>query len=268
MEICGRAIGIFDSGIGGLTVYKEMRTLLPHENLLYFGDTARVPYGTKSKETVIAFSRQNADFLMTHRVKMIVVACNTSSSVALPVLKRRYDVPVVGVVEPGAKAAAAATRNGKVGVIGTRATISSGVYERAIKKVNPRIEVMSLSCPLFVPLVEEGWLKEKATYVVASRYLRPLKNGCVDTLVLGCTHYPLLKGVIRDVLGYDIRLIDSATETAKTVRDVVNRGNIYSRRKQRGKDIFYVSDEPELFGRIGSAFLGKQIRGVKKVRME
>ena len=260
-----RPIGIFDSGLGGLTVLKEVKKILPSEDIIYFGDTARVPYGTKSRETVVKFSVQNADFLVSLDIKMIIVACNTSSSFSLPTLRRRYDIPVIGVIEPGARGAAKATKKMKVGVIGTRATISSGVYESEIEKINPKIKITSLACPLFVPLVEEGWLKEDVTLEVARRYLGPLKRKNIDVVVLGCTHYPLLKSAIRRILGKGVRLIDSATQTARAVKKVIHEKNIYNRRKSKGNYIFYVSDEPRLFEKIGSRFLGSKIVNIKKV---
>jgi len=260
-----KAIGIFDSGLGGLTVLKEIKKILPREDIVYFGDTARVPYGTKSKETVIKFSAQNAGFLTGLNVKMIVVACNTSSSFSLPALKRRYDIPVIGVIEPGAREAARATRKMKVGVIGTRATVSSGVYEREIKRINPEIRVTSEACPLFVPFAEEGWLKDDITKRVAGRYLAPFKKRNIDAIVLGCTHYPLLKPAIRGALGKDVALIDSAAQTAKAVKRALEERGMRTSKNGMGKCRFYVSDEPGLFKKIGSRFLGSRIDGVKKV---
>lgn len=262
-----RPIGIFDSGIGGLTVFKEIKRLLPREDIIYFGDTARVPYGAKSKDTVIKFSIQNADFLIGIGIKMIVVACNTSSGYSLPVLKRRYNIPVIGVIEPGAREAATVTQKMRIGVIGTKATVSSGAYEREIKKINPKIKVISASCPLFVPLVEEGWLEDDVTRIIAERYLRPFKRDDTDVIVLGCTHYPLLKPIIRNVLGRGISLIDSATETAEAVRQIVHEKKIYNGRAGNGKYRFYITDEPNLFKKIGSRFLGSPIKNIKKVEI-
>ena len=261
-----RPIGIFDSGIGGLTVLKEISKILPEEDLVYFGDTARVPYGSKSRETVIKFSIQDADFLVRQNVKMIVVACNTSSSLSLQTLKRRYDIPVVGVIKPGAVKAAAMTKRLKVGVIGTKATISSGVYDREIKNVNGRINVVAASCPLFVPLVEEGWLKTDITEMSAHRYLDPLRKKGIDTIVLGCTHYPLLRPVIRRFFGDDVCIVDSARQTAWSVRDILRKNGI-GKTGGRGTYRFYVSDEPGLFKKIGSRFLGSRISKVKKVNV-
>jgi len=260
-----KAIGMFDSGIGGLTVFKEIKKLLPGEDIVYFGDTARVPYGAKSKDTVIKFSIQNAGFLVNLDVKMIVVACNTSSSFSLPILKSRYNFPVLGVIEPGAQAAASITRKMRVGVIGTKATISSGVYEKELKSLNPKIDVISASCPLFVPLVEEGWLKGDVARMIAKRYLKPFKNKGIDVIVLGCTHYPLLKPIIREVLGKDIAIIDSATEIAKVARRILYEEKIYNRKRGKGEYRFYVSDEPKPFKDIGSRFLGSEITNIKKI---
>jgi glutamate racemase len=263
-----RPIGIFDSGIGGLTVFKEIKNLLPNEDIVYFGDTARVPYGTKSKDTVVKFSAQNADFLIALGVKMIVVACNTSSSFSLPILRRRCNIPIIGVVQPGAHEAAGVTRKMKVGVIGTRATISSGIYKKELKKLNPKIDVISESCPLFVPIVEEGWLKKDVTRIIADQYLGLLKKKRIDAIILGCTHYPLLKPIIRRVLGKRIALIDSAAQTAKAVKKILYDKKIENKKKGRGRYRFYVTDEPHLFKKIGSRFLGGKINNIKKVSVE
>ncbi|MDD5680466.1 MAG: glutamate racemase [Candidatus Omnitrophica bacterium] len=263
-----KPIGIFDSGIGGLTVLKEINKILPNESIAYFGDTARVPYGTKSKETVIKFSVQDADFLMDLDVKMIVVACNTASSVSLDILKRRYDIPLVGVIEPGARKAASATNKMKVGVIGTKATVSSGVYEKEVKSFNPGIRVVSVSCPLFVPLVEEGWLAGAVTKEIAKTYLAPLKKSNMDVLILGCTHYPLLKPVIQDIIGRKVLLVDSAKETAKDVKRIIEENGIYKNIKEKPVHKFYVSDEPLLFKKIGERFLGRNIECIEKIEIE
>jgi glutamate racemase len=262
-----KPIGIFDSGIGGLTVFREIKKLLPRENIVYFGDTARVPYGIKSKDTVIKFSIQNADFLAKLSVKMLVVACNTSSCYSLPMLKRRYKIPVVGVIESGTREAAKVTKKMKVGVIGTKATISSGIYKKKLQKINPKINVISISCPLFVPLVEEGWLNDDITKCIARRYLAPLKEEDIDVIILGCTHYPLLKSAIYEVLGKDVTLIDSAMQTARVVKKVLNEKELYNLKEAKGKYRFYVSDEPQLFKKIGSIFLGNRITMVKKVEI-
>jgi glutamate racemase len=260
-----RPIGIFDSGIGGLTAVKEIVKVLPAEDIVYFGDTARVPYGTKSPSTVLKFSVENALFLLRFKVKLIVVACNTSSSHSLPVLKANFKVPVIGVISPGAREAVNTTRSGRIGVIGTTATIQSGSYEREIKDMDPRVRVFNRACPLFVSLVEEGWLNEGITYAVAQRYLAPLKARKVDTLILGCTHYPLLKAVIKKVMGKNVALVDSAKQTAAYVREELMRAGIPASRSRKGLSRFYVSDEPARFARIGAGFLGQRIKFVKKV---
>lgn len=267
-DIKNKPIGIFDSGIGGLTVLKEISRILPNESIAYFGDTARVPYGTKSKETVIKFSVQDADFLMDLDVKMIVVACNTASSLSLDVLKRRYDIPLVGVIEPGARKAASITNKMKVGVIGTKATVLSGIYEKEVKSFNPGINVVSVSCPLFVPLVEEGWLAGAVTKQIAKVYLEPLKKSGIDVLILGCTHYPLLKPVIQDVIGRRVLLVDSAKETAKEVKKIIEENGIYKNRKEKPVYKFYASDEPLLFRKIGERFLGRSIGSIEKAEIE
>ncbi len=212
-----RPIGVFDSGVGGLTVLKQLSVRMPHERLIYLGDTARLPYGTKSRETVLKYSMRNAAFLLEKGVKCLVVACNTASSLALDGLKREFDMPVIGVIQPGAKKAASASRLRRVGVIGTLATVRSRAYEKAIEVYGGDIEVTAVPCPLFVALAEEGWVDDEVTYRVAERYLRPLQDRGIDVLVLGCTHYPLLKPVLAEVMGTEVALVDSAEEAANEV---------------------------------------------------
>jgi glutamate racemase len=260
-----RPIGIFDSGVGGLTVVSQIQKLLPKERLVYFGDTARVPYGTKSKETVTRFSVENVEFLMRHDVKLVVVACNTASSLSLDFLKRCFKVPIVGVIEPGAKGAISVTRSGRIGVIATPATINSGAYERAIHKLRLGVSVYSQSCPLFVPLVEEGWLDKAVTAEIASIYLAPLRKKRVDTLVLGCTHYPLLKKAISKVMGKDVLLVDSATETAKEVREILDASGLLRISGANEKGVFFVSDEPGRFIRMGERFLKHKVECAKRI---
>jgi len=235
-------IGMFDSGIGGLTVLKAIMERMPDENVVYFGDTARLPYGTKSRETVTRFSEEITRFLMRRNIKLLVVACNTASAYALAHIRSIVDIPVVGVIEPGARAAAAATRNRKVGVIGTRATIESGAYLEAIQRLDPAIRVFSTACPLFVPLVEEGWLDGDITCEVARRYLGHLVTCGVDALILGCTHYPLIKKVIGDVMGRGTALIDSADETAATVENVLRESGLASGGPGGPRCAVFVSD--------------------------
>jgi glutamate racemase len=259
-----KPIGVFDSGVGGLTVVKELIAQLPGEDLVYFGDTARVPYGIKSQETVIKFSIENILFLLKQDVKLICVACNTVSSFALPAIKNHFKVPIVGVITPAVREAVYATQNKKIGVIGTRGTIRSRAYESEIKHLDPKIKVTALSCPLFVPFAEEGLLDGNAVLEVARNYLKPLKEARVDTVILGCTHYPLLKPVIRKVLGKDIKLIDSAKQVAIEVKRILSAENILSR-SRKGKRRFYVSDNPEWFTGLAKSFLGEPIKGAKKV---
>ncbi|MFH1622679.1 MAG: glutamate racemase [Candidatus Omnitrophota bacterium] len=260
-----RSIGVFDSGIGGLTVVKELMRLLPNEKIIYFGDTARVPYGIKSKSTIIKFSLENILFLLKQEVKTIVVACNTSSSTALPVLKRHFKIPIIGVIEPGVKEAIYATRNKRIGVIATKATINSHAYERQIKRVDSSIKVFNQACPLLVPLAEEGWANQKATYDIANYYLNPLKKAKIDTLILGCTHYPLLKNVFKKVLGNSVRLIDSARQVAYETKQVLTNEGLLHNRKIHSRHQFYVSDELQQFKKLAKNFLGRDIENVKKV---
>ena len=259
-----KAIGIFDSGIGGLTVLQQIARLLPHETLVYLGDTARSPYGTKSPDVVRAYSCENTDFLLERGLKMLVVACNTASAVALDVLRERYEIPVVGVIDPGARAAIRRSKNGHIGVIGTEATIASGAYTHALRELDPEVEVYSRACPMFVPLVEEGWVDNEVTRGAVARYLRSLKQSAIDTLVLGCTHYPLLKKSITEFLGAQVGLVDSAEETAKVVKaTLLSYGLI--RRKGSGGASFFVTDVPDRFVKVGARFLGEQIESAVRI---
>ena len=260
-------IGVFDSGLGGLTVVREILNQMPGERIVYFGDTARTPYGTKSPETLIRFSVENARFLIQKKIKMLVVACNSSSAYCLPALRKELGIPVVGVIEPGARAAVGAGDRKRIGVIGTQATIKSGAYQRAIKALQRGIKVETQACPLFVPLVEEGWLDNAVTRQVVKEYLLPLKAKEIDTLVLGCTHYPLIKPVIRKVLGSSISLVDSAQETATEVKELLLAYDLISRRSKarRASQQYYVSDTPERFASVGKRFLGSGMGPVKKV---
>lgn len=261
-----KPVGVFDSGIGGLTVVKELIKLLPYENLVYFGDTARVPYGIKSKETIIKFSLENTLFLLQQDVKMIVVACNTSSSLALPVIRRHFKIPIIGVIMPGAKEAVYATKNKKIGVIGTRATINSGAYEEEIKRLDNNIKVFSASCPMFVPLVEEGWTTDAITTKVAEKYLGPLRSKGIDTLILGCTHYPLLKAKIQEVMGRGVKLIDSAESVALEVKHVLAQEGLLNQDHARPSREFFVSDEVAIFKNVAKRFLGSDLKEVKRVQ--
>lgn len=255
-------IGVFDSGLGGLTVAHAIMRRLPSESLVYFGDTARVPYGPKSPDTVRRYSREIVAFLLDQGVKAIVVACNTATAHALPMLRDELDVPVLGVVDPGARAAVRASRSGRIGVIATDGTIRSGAYVRAIHQAAPDANVTALACPLFVPLVEEGWTDHDATRLIAHEYLEPFRREGVDTLVLGCTHYPLIKPLIAEVVGPDVRLIDSAEETAAdTVRMLDERGLATS--SAEGAYRFIASDDPQQFLALGQRFLGDAIERVE-----
>lgn len=259
-----KSIGVFDSGVGGLTVVKELLRQLPAENIVYFGDTARVPYGIKSRETVIRFSIENILFLLKHDVKLICVACNTVSSFALPVIKNHFRVPIVGVLGPGVREAVYATQNKRIGVIGTKGTIKSRAYEIEIKQLDPAAKVTAVACPLFVPFAEEGWVQGEVVTTVAKQYLKPLKDAGVDTLILGCTHYPLLKQVIREVMGKNVTLIDSAQQVAMEVKKILAaEGELNKGRK--GKQQFFVSDNPEWFSGLAKRFLGSSPKNVRKV---
>lgn len=259
-------IGVFDSGIGGLTVTRELMKKLPNEKIIYFGDTARVPYGTKSKKTIVRFSLENILFLLEKKVKLVVVACNTSTSLALPVIKKHFNIPLIGVIEPAVKLAVKITKSGRIGVIGTRATIESKAYEKKIKQHDGSFKVFSKACPLFVPFVEEGWLNNAAIRDVAKIYLEDLKRANIDTLILGCTHYPLLKKVISDYLGAHVRLVDSGVEVAEEVKEILNEHCLAAPRTKRPPAaMFFVSDEPSRFQKLGKRFLGNHIKNVLRV---
>ncbi len=255
-----RPIGVFDSGIGGLTVLREIWAACPGESTVYFGDNSRAPYGTKSKSTVIRYSLQNLKFLESKNVKMIVVACNTASAYAYEALKAAADVPTVEVVTPGAAAACRATHNGRIGIIATNATVSTGVYKTAVESAAESLglgslEITQKACPLFVSLAEEGWWDTEVTKLTAEEYLKPLKDAGVDTLVLGCTHYPLLANVIQKVMGESVKLVNTGVATAQTVRNVLESMDIRAQGCDSAKE-FYTSDEPEMFEAVASPFLG------------
>lgn len=244
---------------------KEIARLLPEEDLLYLGDTARVPYGTRSPKTVLRYSQRNAEFLLGMGVKLLVVACNTSSAVSLPFLKERNSVPVIGVIEPGARKAASMSHKGAIGVIGTEATIRSGAYQEAIRRWAPGpVDIFAQPCPLFVPLVEEGWIDDPITEEVARRYLTPLKEKGIDVLVLGCTHYPLLEGVIGRVMGPEVKLVNSARETAQQVKETLEALGLRNP-SGSGKHRFFVTDSPEKFIRMGELFLGRRPEEVEEI---
>lgn len=261
-----KAIGVFDSGIGGLTVYKALKEKMPNEKVIYLGDTARVPYGTKSKDTIINYSVENAEFLLKKNVKIIVIACNSSSSYAVKILQERLRIPVIGVIEPGAEAAIKCSKR-KIGVIGTTATIVSGSYEKTIKEKSEKFEIISKDCPLFVPLVEEGWINHKVTKLVIEEYLQPLIEKGIESLVLGCTHYPVLKNVISEVIGKKIKLVDSAETIAEKVFKIFESLGWLADKNFQVNDEFFVTDFPERFKRVGEFFLNKKIEEVKKINL-
>jgi glutamate racemase len=257
-------IGIFDSGIGGLTVLKEIRRILPSESIVYLGDTARVPYGIRSPETVIRYSFECTGFLMRQDIKLLVVACNTVSAISLSRLQEHISIPVVGVIDPGARAAVNATRGGRIGVIGTETTIRSGAYPKAIQRLDGKTEVFGLACPLFVPLVEEGWTEGPIARLVVEKYLAGMAERKIDTLVLGCTHYPLLKGVIQEVIN-EVCLIDSAVETGRAVKDMLAGLDLLADGAEEPQAGFYVTDSPEKFVAVGERFLQQKITDIEKI---
>lgn len=265
MQENNNPIGVFDSGLGGLTVVKELMRQLPAENIVYFGDTARVPYGTKSEEAIVRFSIENTKVLCAHKVKMVVVACNSSSSYAIKTLRAKFPVPVVGVIAPGAKKAVALSKRGKVGVIATSATVASRAYERALKVCDKSVKVYAKACPLFVPLAEEGWFRKPVTYRIAAEYCAPLRRKGIDALILGCTHYPLLKAALQKAVGKNVALIDSAKEVAAEVKRMLTASGMRKISVRNPKYQFLISDRPQEFKRIARNFLGRAITNIRKV---
>jgi glutamate racemase len=263
-----RPIGVFDSGIGGLTVARELFSILPNESILYFGDTARVPYGPKSSETVERYSREATAYLLSRDVKMIVIACNTATAHAYEALRAELPVPVIGVVEPGARTAARTTRTGRIGVIGTAGTIASGAYDLAVRRLLPDARVYAQPCPLFVPLIEEGWNTHSATRLVVEEYLKPLHDVDIDVLILGCTHYPLLSDVLCDVMGPTVTLVDSAHETALEVRNTLTANDLLRTESPPPLHAFAASDSPLRFRQVGRRFLGDKITRVERNDVE
>ena len=261
-------IGIFDSGIGGLTVLQQIAHLLPQESLVYLGDTARCPYGTKSPDIVAQYACENSDFLVERGIKMLVVACNTVSAVALEALRARYKMPVIGVIEPGAQAAVDCSTNRRIGVIGTEATIASSAYTQALRILDPGVEVYTRPCPLFVPLVEEGWVENEVARLTVAAYLGSLKRSGIDTLILGCTHYPLLRNLIVTFLGDGVRLVDSAEETAKAVKTTLLSKDLIRHHIQGdlpGEASFFVTDVPDQFVKVGARFLGEVVESAVRI---
>ncbi|MCX7784883.1 MAG: glutamate racemase [candidate division WOR-3 bacterium] len=267
VKLGNRPIGVFDSGIGGLTIVKALRKILPYEEIIYLGDTARVPYGTKSPETITKFAFQDAKFLLGRDVKMIIVACHSVSSVSLDDLKKKFNLPIIGVIEPGAKAAIKATRNKRIGVIGTQATILSGAYERAIRKLCQDVEVVAKPTPLFVPLVEEGWYGNKIAFEIAKLYLSPLVQEQIDTLLLGCTHYPLLKKAIRKVFPNKIKIVDAGLETALEAKALLETLGLKNRSRRHPPIRFYLSDLTPNFSEVGRRFLGSNLEDVMRASL-
>lgn len=264
-------IGVFDSGVGGLTVAREIMRQIPNERIVYFGDTARVPYGSKSKDNIIKFSRQIIRFLQTENVKAIVIACNTASALALDEMQQEFDLPILGVVKPGAKVAVETTVNKRIGLIGTEANIRSGVYTRYIKSLDDEAKVFEKACPLFVPLVEEGWLHDDITLQVASRYLEELKEKDIDTLIMGCTHYPLIRSTIRKVMGDKVNLVNPAYETAIELKNLLERDNLANKCDVDSPSSmyrFYVSDEEEKFKLFANSILPFDITMTKQINIE
>lgn len=263
-----RPIGVFDSGLGGLTVVKEINRILPNETVIYLGDTARVPYGTRSKKTVTQFSLQNIKFLLKKKVKCIVVACNTSSAQAFNNIKKESFVPTFDVISPGVNAAVANGKVKKIGVIGTRGTIGSHAYKNKITKKNSKIKVFEVTCPLFVPLIEEGELKGKLIEILTETYLNSFKKVKVDTLILGCTHYPLIKSQIVKQLGVKVRIVDSGKETARKLSEYLRTQEILAPNKRKPKDKYYVTDLTDRFVKVAEIFLGESIVGkIRKISL-
>jgi glutamate racemase len=263
-----QSIGIFDSGIGGLTVVKQLIRFLPHEDLIYFGDTARVPYGTKSEKLIRQYAMEDAKFLLQFGIKMLVVGCNSVSATALDLLQEKLSIPVTGVIEPGVTAAVNLSEKKRIGVIGTTATISSKAYDRKIYIRDNKIEVFGQPCPLLVPLVEEGWLEDDITRLTIKKYIDPLLKKDIDVIILGCTHFPVIKSLFQEVVGNKITLIDSGEETAKVVRDTLIHKNIVKVNEDKGQLKVYVSDIPGKFSEIGTRFLGEPVVDAERVDFE
>ena len=264
-----KSVGIFDSGIGGLTVVRQVSKLLPNEKLIYFGDTARVPYGSKSPQVVREFALQDALFLSDKNVKAMIIACNTASAEALDLLQKEFDIPIIGVIKPGAGAAANVTKNGKIGVIGTYGTIASGAYKAELLAVDSSLEVESAACPLLVPLVEEGWESKDVTKEILKEYLSPLTDKNIDTLILGCTHYPILKPLIQEVVGDEVVLIDSAEASAAELERILNEKGLSAVNEDSSVEHeYYVSDFPFKFKETAERFLGKKLPEVGLIPLD
>ena len=255
MSNSSKAIGLFDSGVGGLTVMQQIMRILPHEQLIYFGDTARIPYGNKSQETVMRYSIENTVCLLEKNIKLLVVACNTASAFSLPKLQTLFKIPIVGMIEPGAEKAVATTRNQRIAILGTQGTIQLGAYQAAIRRLAPKAEILGIACPLFVPLVEEQWLDHPATHLIVQEYLRPLCKQNVDTVLLGCTHYPLLRESIQQEIGEKGAVVDSASTCADQVASLLKQHQLLATSLQ-GKHQYFASDDPEKFRSLGERLFG------------
>lgn len=263
-------IGIFDSGVGGLTVAKEVFEILPGEDVIYFGDEGRTPYGPRSEEIIIQFTAQDVAFLMEHQVKFIICACNSASAVALDKIAGNYNIEMIGVIKPGARAAVKQTKNGRIGVIGTQATIASNSYARVIHEIDPKLKVFSLACPLFVPLAEEGYIDKEATYLIARDYLQTMLDVGVDTLIMGCTHYPLLEHVIADVMGDKVTLINSGRETARVAFSALAESGLLNSNMSQSPPVtgdrkYFVSDVPDKFAQVAARFLGTTLNQTTRI---
>ena len=261
-------IGVFDSGVGGLTVVKQISSYLPNENIIYFGDTARVPYGSKSNSTVIEYANENAKFLIRKNIKVLVVACNTASSVALDNLRENLDIQIIGMIQPGAETALQKTKNKKIGVIGTYATINNKAYSKELYKFTDELKVYEKACSLFVPLAEEGLINHPATKLIAEEYLKELREKEIDTLILGCTHYPILAEIIQEVIGENVTLIDSGIAASKEVEKYLEARALRSPSNSIGEGEFFVSDLPNKFREVAELFLGKKIKNLQKIDLE
>ena len=263
-----RPIGVFDSGLGGLTVVKELMDIMPNESIVYFGDTARVPYGSKSKETVIKFSTQAVNFLRTQDVKAVVIACNTASAVSVETLREKFDIPVFEVIESGAKEAVNVTKNKKVGIIATEGTVLSGAYNKFINNIDSSIEIFSQACSLFVPIVEDGWQDTGIAYIVAEKYLENIKKQGVDTLIMGCTHYPHLKRVLKAIMGDGVEIVNPARRTALTVKEILENRGICAIENNNARYKYYSSDNVEKFKNLGTSFLNRDVTYAEKINIE
>lgn len=262
MKKSEQAIGMFDSGAGGLTVMREIAQALPNEDIIYFADTARLPYGTKSRETIVRYAIENVIFLMEHRIKVLVVACNTASAHALEKLQNLFNIPLVEVIGPGSEKAAQVTTSGHIAVLGTKGTIASGAYQKEIQKHLPHSEIIAIPCPLFVPLVEEKFIQHPVAKLIVKEYLKPLEGKKIDTLLLGCTHYPLLAQLIKEEVGPEVTIVDSASTCAEKVASILSQRNLKNGSRKEGEHKYFVSDDPDKFKALGEEILGREMANV------